>query len=149
MPVAEECAMPTLDVPVAARPNRANVAQRSQPAEAPLKIEPVRLPIRRREKRRHLRVPSDARVTVRYGGIYEALGQAVNLSARGLFFELSRKLAPGSAVELIFRLPRAVVRAGNVWLRCQGEVVRVEEGLPNGRFRVAAKLTTYELFRVS
>jgi PilZ domain-containing protein len=114
-----------------------------------VKFPAMRLPLSPREKRSGVRVSSKLPVTVKYGGIYEAFGQAINLSARGLFFELDGTLAPGAVVQLVFRLPGEVVGGRAIWLRCQAEVVRVEEGSQHNRFRIAARLISYEAFRVS
>jgi hypothetical protein len=59
-----------------------------------VKFPAMRLPLSPREKRSGVRVSSKLPVTVKYGGIYEAFGQAINLSARGLFFELDGTLHP-------------------------------------------------------
>jgi hypothetical protein len=127
------------------------VAAPAQPKHAPLP--PAKLPVMEwlgseREGRRHIRVRSNMPVNVKYGGIYEVLGQAINLSARGMFFEVGQKLNPGTTIQLVFRLPRAVIRSEGIWLRCQAKVLRVEEEMPGGKFAVAARITSYDLFRV-
>ena len=86
-------------------------------------------------------------VTVRYGGIYEAVGQAVDLSARGMFFTVQDRIDPGSPVEIVFRLPRTVARNAGVWLRCKAKVVRLEMRA-EGKFGVAAHIVAHEIFRV-
>ena len=115
----------------------------------PVKFPPLRLSSSTCEKRSWSRVSSNLPVTVRFGGIYEAFGQAINLSARGLFFELDRSLAPGAVVQLVFRLPPDLVGRHAIWLRCQAQVVRVEDGSQNRRFRIAARLRSYEVFQTS
>jgi hypothetical protein len=115
----------------------------------PVKFPPLRLSSSPGKKRSWSRVSSKLPVTVRFGGIYEAFGQAINLSARGLFFELDRSLAPGAVVQLVFRLPPDIVGRRVIWLRCQAQVVRVEEASQNRRFRIAARLLSYEAFQTS
>ena len=109
----------------------------------------VRLKTRRRETRTYTRVPSSLPVNVKFGGVYELLGEALDLSARGMLFELDRKLTPGTPVELIFRLPRQVVGPGAIWLRCRARIVRVQSGAHPDSFRLAARISSYEIFRIS
>ena len=98
------------------------------------------------ERRERVRVLSQLPLTVKFGGIYEMGAEAVNISARGMLFVLPQRLAMGEAIELVFRLPRRVIGVDGVWLRCRAEVVRVEEGLPKGRFGVGARIKSYEVF---
>lgn len=98
------------------------------------------------EQRGRVRVLSQLPLTVKFGGIYESAAIATNISARGMFFALQQRLEVGAAIELIFRLPRHVIGVDGIWLRCPAEVVRVQEGLPEGEFGIAAKITSYEVF---
>lgn len=98
------------------------------------------------ERRERLRVLSQLPLTVKFGGIYESAATATNISARGMFFALQQRLDAGTPIELIFRLPRHVIGVDGIWLRCPAEVVRVQEGLPEGRFGIAAKIKSYEIF---
>ena len=98
------------------------------------------------ERRERTRVSSKLPLTVKFGGIYESATEATNLSARGMFFALQQRLEVGTAIELVFRLPRHVIGVDGIWLRCPAEVVRVQEGLPEGKFGFAAKIKSYEIF---
>jgi hypothetical protein len=98
------------------------------------------------ERRVRVRVSSRLPLSVKFGGIYESAAEASDISARGMFFALQQRLEIGTAIELVFRLPRHVIGVDGIWLRCPAEVVRVQEGLPEGRFGIAAKITSYELF---
>jgi hypothetical protein len=98
------------------------------------------------ERRVRVRVSSRLPLSVKFGGIYESPAEASNISARGMFFALPQRLEIGTAIELVFRLPRHVIGVDGIWLRCPAEVVRVQEGLPEGRFGIAAKITSYEIF---
>jgi hypothetical protein len=97
------------------------------------------------ERRERTRVFSRLPLTVRFGGIYESVAEGINISARGMFFLMQQPLQIGSAVELVFRLPRRVIGVDGVWLRCPAEVVRVE-GLLEGKFGIGAKINGYEVF---
>ena len=98
------------------------------------------------EHRRRTRARAHLPVSVKYGGIYEIYGNAVNISTRGMFVELPRKLDTGSVVEVVFRLPRQVIRADGVWLRGRAHVLRVEP-LAEGNFGVATAIQDYQVFR--
>jgi hypothetical protein len=98
------------------------------------------------ERRVRVRVSCRLPLSVKFGGIYESPAEAGNISARGMFFALQQRLEIGAAIELVFRLPRHVIGVDGIWLRCPAEVVRVQEGLPQGRIGVAAKITSYKIF---
>ncbi len=108
-----------------------------------------RLPLSGRERRGRVRVAARLPLTVKYGGIYESATEAADISTRGMFFAFRQRLEIGTAIELVFRLPRRVIGVDGIWLRCPAEVVRVEEGLPEGKFGIAARINSYEVFRVS
>ena len=101
------------------------------------------------ERRARVRVLSQLPLSVKFGGIYETMAESANISARGMFFVLQQRLEVGSVVELIFRLPRRVIGVDGIWLRCTAEVVRVQDGRPEGKFGIGARFTSYEVFRVS
>ncbi len=107
------------------------------------------LPVGGPERRTRIRVLAQLPLTVKFGGVYESMAEAANISARGMLFLLPTRLEIGTAVELVFRLPRNVIGVEGVWLRCPAEVVRVDEGLPEGKFGIAARIKSYEVFRVS
>jgi len=98
------------------------------------------------ERRERTRVLSQVPLSVKFGGIYEVMTETTDISARGMFFAMERRLEIGTVVELVFRLPRRVIGVDGVWLRCPAEVVRVEENLQDGKFGIGAKITDYEVF---
>ena len=116
-----------------------------QPVDAFLNIR-ERLPLSGPERRTRIRVLAQLPLTVKFGGVYESMAEASNVSARGMFFVLQRRLEIGAAIELVFRLPRRVIGVDGIWLRCSAQVVRVEEGLPENKFGIGAKIKSYEVF---
>ena len=99
------------------------------------------------ERRLYTRTSCKLPVTLRFDGIYEEAGEAANISARGIFVVLPRKVKSGSTVELIFRLPQTIVRTPGIWLRCQAEVTRARSVQQN-QFGVAAMILGYEVLRL-
>ena len=75
------------------------------------------------ERRRHLRVPADHRVTLGSSGRTTA-ARAKNVSAGGLLLSLKKPVPVGSAVSLVIRAP------GGPSVGLRGEVVRVDQALP-------------------
>jgi PilZ domain len=65
-----------------------------------------------------------------------------DVSYRGLYFISESEFEAGKAINFVITLPENVT-GGDVKIRCQGEVVRVEPGV-NGRLGVAAKIEHYE-----
>lgn len=76
----------------------------------------------------------------------EITTQTKDVSFRGLFFLLDDKYTVGSSLEFVLTLPKEVTMAGDVQIRCTGEVVRVEDH--NGRHGVAARIEKYEFLPV-
>ncbi len=65
-----------------------------------------------------------------------------DVSFRGLYFLIEGKLEPGVSIEFVLTLPREITMAGDVYIRCHGQVVRVDDH--NGRRGVAARIERYE-----
>ena len=124
------------------------LVERTTGAPAPQEANRAReLPIGGPERRDRIRVFTQLPLTVKFGGVYETMAEAVNISARGMFFMAQERLAVGTTIELVFRLPRRIIGAEGIWLRCSAEVIRVEER--EGKFGIAAQIKSYEVFRVS
>ena len=70
-----------------------------------------------------------------------------DISFRGLYFILDENHEVGGNIEFVLTLPKEITMAGDVRIRCFGEVVRVEEH--NGRRGIAAKIDRYEFLPVS
>jgi len=107
------------------------------------------LPVGGPERRTRIRVLTQVPLSVKFNGVYETTAEAANISARGVFFVLQNRLRVGTAIELVFRLPRRVIGVEGIWLRCPAEVVRVQEGLPEGKVGIGARIKSYEVFHVS
>jgi hypothetical protein len=65
-----------------------------------------------------------------------------DVSYRGLYFLTNTNFESGHAIEFVITLPEDVT-GGDVKIRCQGEIVRVET-TDDGRVGVAAKIEHYE-----
>ena len=61
---------------------------------------------------------------------------------RGLYFTIPASLEAGDALEFVLTLPKEVTLAGDVHIRCFGEVIRVDHQA--GRYGVAAKIDRFE-----
>jgi hypothetical protein len=66
-----------------------------------------------------------------------------DVSYRGLYFLSEAKFDIGSEIEFVITLPQQVTQSGDVNIRCQGQIVRVEP-TENGRMGIAAKIERYE-----
>jgi hypothetical protein len=66
-----------------------------------------------------------------------------DLSYRGLYFLADANFKIGSEIDFVITLPEQVTQSGDVNIRCQGQIVRVEPG-DNGRVGIAAKIDRYE-----
>jgi hypothetical protein len=66
-----------------------------------------------------------------------------DLSYRGLYFLAEADFEVGSEIDFVIVLPQQVTQSGDVNIRCQGNIVRVE-ATGNGRVGIAAKIARYE-----
>ena len=66
-----------------------------------------------------------------------------DLSYRGLYFLAEADFEVGSEIDFVITLPQQVTQSGDVNIRCQGNIVRVEAS-ENGRVGIAAKIERYE-----
>jgi len=78
----------------------------------------------------------------------EPRGQELNartrdVSYRGLYFLAEARFDVGSEIDFVITLPQQVTQSGDVNIRCQGKIVRVEP-TENGRAGIAAKIERYE-----
>jgi hypothetical protein len=73
----------------------------------------------------------------------ELSGQTRDVSYRGLYFLSESSFEPGAQIDFVLTLPQQVSGAGDVSIRCQGQIVRVEPS-DNGRIGIAAKIQRYE-----
>jgi hypothetical protein len=71
-----------------------------------------------------------------------------DISARGVYFDFSEKMEPGSELEFELNLPPELAAGKSVRIRCRGKIVRVENTASNGAgTRVAATIENYEFVR--
>lgn len=75
-------------------------------------------------------------------GSTEKQGETRDVSFRGLYFLIDSGMEPGSAIEFVLTLPKEITMAGDVQIRCFGQVIRVDDH--NDRRGVAARIERYE-----
>lgn len=96
----------------------------------------------RREARRfNMSLPM--RVLPRDHGEPELKARTRDVSYRGLYFVADTKFEIGSEIQFVITLPQQVAQAGDVNIRCQGQIVRVEKA-EDERVGIAAKIERYE-----
>ena len=101
----------------------------------------------RREARRfNMTLPM--RVLPREEHAAELRAQTRDVSYRGLYFLAEGEFEDGNAIEFVITLPEQVTRSGDVNIRCQGQIVRVESTM-NGRRGIAAKIERYEFLHAA
>ena len=67
-----------------------------------------------------------------------------NVSARGVFFYLDRRLETGSNLEMTLTFPPHVTMTDAMRVRFQARVIRVEQPLPSARVGIAAMIEDYQ-----
>jgi|SRR5215472_17147962 len=96
----------------------------------------------RREARRfNMNLP--LRVMPREAKGHELEAHTRDLSYQGLYFLAEADFQVGNEIDFIITLPQQVTQSGDVNIRCQGKIVRVET-TDNGRVGIAAKISRYE-----
>ena len=75
-------------------------------------------------------------------GLIERQGQTRDVSFRGLYFLADAEFQTGTEIEFVLTLPREITMAGDVNIRCYGQVVRVEHH--DNRRGIAARIERYE-----
>ena len=97
---------------------------------------------RRNMRRFDMRLPA----AVKVAGVTsdELITETQNVSARGVFFYLDRRLPEGSQIEVTLTFPPHVTLTEAVRVRFAARVVRVENPLPPSRIGVAALIEEYE-----
>ena len=76
----------------------------------------------------------------------EALTESRNVSSRGVYFFLPKKVINGSPVEILLTLPHEITLAGPVKVRCLGRIKRADTEEP-GRIGLVAHIERYEFLR--
>ncbi len=101
----------------------------------------------RREARRFT-MSLPMRVLPREAKGHELDAHTRDLSYRGLYFLTDAKFEIGNEIEFVITLPQQMTQAGDVNIRCLGEVVRIEP-TENGRVGIAAKIARYEFVPIA
>jgi hypothetical protein len=70
-----------------------------------------------------------------------------NVSARGVFFYLDRRVDPGARIDVTLTFPPHVTLTDSVRVRFVARVIRIESPLPASRVGVAAMIEEYEFLR--
>jgi hypothetical protein len=103
------------------------------------------------ERRVTERFPLNLPMTVRWttaSGIAEAQTKSEDVSSRGIYFCLSKRIEDGSPVEVVMTLPNQITSVGRMHVCCTGRVQRTEVVELN-RIGVAVQLEHYEFLRGS
>lgn len=101
----------------------------------------------RREARRfNMSLPM--RVLAHNSQTSELTLQTRDVSYRGLYFLTGAEFKLGSTIEFVITLPQQVTRSGDVNIRCQGQIVRIDPG-DDGQMGVAAKIERYEFLHAA
>ncbi|PYX85380.1 MAG: hypothetical protein DMG70_03765 [Acidobacteria bacterium] len=100
---------------------------------------------KRAMRRFDLRLPALVKLTGE--GFQELLTETQNVSARGVFFYIDRRVAQGSKVEVTLTLPSHVTLTEAVRVRFTARVIRVESPLPVSRVGIAALIEEYEFLQ--
>jgi hypothetical protein len=75
-------------------------------------------------------------------GARERQAETRDISFRGLYFLSESDYEAGNQIEFVLTLPKEITMAGDVNIRCFGQVVRVEPH--KSRSGVAARIERYE-----
>ena len=101
-------------------------------------------PERRTAQRFRLKLPLIVRWT-NESAVGEARTESKDVSSRGVYFFLPKKMKNGSPVEIVLTLPHEITLAGPVRVRCLGRVQRTED--EEGNAGVVAAIERYEFLR--
>jgi hypothetical protein len=66
-----------------------------------------------------------------------------DVSYRGLYFFVGETFEAGRDIDFVITLPKDLLKASDVRIRCRGKVIRVDPGA-DGKMGVAAKIERYE-----
>jgi hypothetical protein len=98
---------------------------------------------KRGARRFALRVPVSVNRTTT-SNVQNEAAQLRDVSARGICFYLDSAIEQGAHIGFTLTLPPEVTLTESIRVQCQGRVVRVEDGVPDGRVSVAAVIESYE-----
>jgi PilZ domain len=127
----------TLSAPIGDSVDSVNI-QKAEPPEEDM-AEAVQ------EKRAARRFALQIPVTVNRGeGSPGEPAQIRDVSARGICLYLDTTVEQGSPIGFTLTLPPEITLTESIRVQCKGHVVRVENGLPDGKLAVAAVIEDYE-----
>jgi hypothetical protein len=103
------------------------------------------------ESRKHERfnLPMQVKVRVKEQAAPELEASARDISATGLYFTVSQSFEAGSELEFELVFPPGMVAGMPPRVRCTGQIVRVDRGIPGERVGVAATISAYHWIRGS
>jgi hypothetical protein len=95
-------------------------------------------------KGRATRLPLEIEIEYRFTsrGAWRA-SRTINVSRSGVLFRTERPPRIGAVIEFVLRLRRVAAASEMTDLRCQGRLVRAEDG-SNGQWSAAATIERYE-----
>lgn len=100
------------------------------------------------EKRGARRFPLRVPVSVNRNGAdsnsAKESAQLRDVSARGICFYLDSGIEQGAHIGFTLTLPPEITLTESIRVQCLGRVVRVEDGVSEGKVGVAAVIETYE-----
>jgi hypothetical protein len=70
-----------------------------------------------------------------------------DISARGVYFDLSDAIEVGSELDFELNMPPELLAGRSVRIRCRGRIVRLERHPEDGTCGVAATIENYEFLR--
>jgi hypothetical protein len=100
---------------------------------------------RRAMRRFDMRLPATIKLTGQEP--LELVTETQNVSARGVFFYLDRRVTQGTQLDVVLTFPPHVTLTDSVKVRFAARVVRVDAPLPASRVGVAAVIEEYEFLR--
>ena len=99
--------------------------------------------IPRLERRARVRVRAALPIKVEFGAAETSIGETLDFSSKGIFFAFPHRVAIGARVDVTFKLPQETRPSGDVWLRCEGMVMRLVYGLRFGDYGIAVATNNY------
>jgi len=99
---------------------------------------------KRGARRFALRVPVSVNRNSADSNVQNEAAQLRDVSARGICFFLDAAIEQGAHIGFTLTLPPEVTLTESIRVQCQGRVVRVEDGVDDGRVSVAAVIESYE-----
>src|SRR5437879_12541334 len=91
---------------------------------------------KRATRRFALRLPVS--VTYSENGSQEKTAQTRDVSARGIRYYLDSAITAASPIEFTLSLPPEIILTESIRVRFNGKVLRVDNGAPDGKVKVAA-----------